>query len=64
MTIARILATGIKHRMTGSEVYGRQQDMPAASLTSTLNNGLAIGLKLLSVQVTMGIDKLHQGLTK
>ena len=52
----RVMATDIHHRMTGSQVDGWQEDGLATSLTGSLHYGITVVLKLLAVQMTMGVD--------
>jgi hypothetical protein len=56
IAITGVAAAGVDNGMTGLEVDGRQQYSRAASLTGSLYNGIAVCIKLLAVQVAVGVD--------
>jgi hypothetical protein len=47
----------IKHRLTRGHIDGRQEDACATRLTGSLHYIIAIVVKLLAIQMAMGIDK-------
>jgi hypothetical protein len=57
IAVVRVLAAEVKDGLTGFEVDARHQDFGDASLTSAGHHLGAVGCELLTIEVTMGIDK-------
>ena len=54
---AGILGTDVEDGVTRLQVDGRQEHLSAASLLGSLDNGVAIGSELFTVQMAMGVDE-------
>jgi hypothetical protein len=57
IAIARILSTDIEDGLTGFEVDARHEDFRDTCLSGTGHHLVAVSSKLLTIEVTMGIDK-------
>ena len=57
---ARVLMAYLKHPRHRRQVDGRHEDMPHPRLTGTLDDVVAVGVKLLTIDMYMCVDKLHQ----
>ena len=57
IAIIRVLTADIKDRVTGFEVDGRNEDFGDTGSTGTGHHFFAVGGKLLTIEVTMGIDE-------
>jgi len=56
IAIVGILGTDVKNGMTRLDIDSGQEDSLAASLTGSLDDGIAILRKLLAIQVAMCVD--------
>ena len=54
-TIVGILTADVKDGVTRSDIDGRQENLRTASLTGSLDDGIAVCRKFLAIEMTMGI---------
>ena len=54
-TVVRILTADVENGVARSDINGRQEDGRTASLTGSLDDGVAICCEFFAIEVTVGV---------